>query len=258
MINSKEIGSLIAKRRKEKGLTQEALIEIIGDDKLSISTLRRLESGQGSMNLFRLAIICRALGCKIQDIIAENEKREALRRIYNEPGDEEEIDAKLVELQLCYPEEPEYCLYQNMPINNLMKLLVYLPLLDLEDLMQWIYNNYGDFFGNEHYVLNKLRMLYERIPPSDAKAHADLMAARCTADYFMSYHTSMETEIDKELMDQNFWPILFKRSDCYREETLWKKRTFEVGRFLKEYNNSLQNASNLKLAIQDPEHDTEI
>lgn len=226
MKNSVEIGACIAERRKELGLTQEALIEIIGDDKLSISTLRRIESGHGSMNVIRLATICRALGCKLQEVITEDEKREALRKVYNEPGDEEEIDARLVELQLCYPEEPEYFVYQNMPINSLMKLLIYLPLLDLGDLMQWIYNCYGDFFGNEFYVLNKMKMLYEKIPEGEAKAHADLMAARCTAEYFMSYHTSTKTEIDKILFDKDFWPTLFRRSDSYREEALKKGRIY--------------------------------
>lgn len=234
MKNSKEIGSLIAKRRKEKGLTQEALIEIIGDDQLSISTLRRIESGQGNMNLFRLATICQALDCKIQDVIYEDENREALEKIYNEPGDDEEIDAMLAELQLCYPEEPDYFVFQDMPINSLMKLLIYLPLLDLEDLMLWIYNNYGDFFGNEYYVLNKMKMLYERIPEGKAKEHADLMAARCTAEYFMSHNTNKENEIDKVLFDASFWQDLFKKSDRYREETMKIKRTFEVAKTLKK------------------------
>ena len=234
MKNGAEIGDLIARRRKEKGLTQETLIEMIGDDKLSISTLRRIESGQGSMNLFRLETICQALGCKLQDVITEDRNREALKRIYNEPGDDEEIEAMLVELQLCYPEEPDYFVFQDMPINSLMKLLIYLPLLDLEDLMLWIYNNYGDFYGNEYYVLNKMKMLYERIPEGEAKEHADLMAARCTAEYFMSHHTLRENEVDKVLFDKSFWPTLFKRSDRYREETLKTRRAFKAGKILKE------------------------
>ena len=256
MKNSAEIGAFIADRRREMGLTQEALIEKIGDDKLSISTLRRIESGQGSMNVIRLATICQALGCKLQEAIIEDEKREALRKAYNEPGEEEEIDARLVELQLCYPEEPEYFVYQNMPINSLMKLLIYLPLLDLENLMQWIYNNYGDFFGNEHYVLNYLKRQYERIPAGDAKDHADLMAARCTAEYFMSYHTSEETEIDRLLIDQNQWPDLFRKSDCYRKETICMKRSLEAARMLKDFNDTLYDISRIEASFKSYERET--
>ena len=250
MKSSTEIGAYIANRRKEKGLAQEALIEIIGDDKLSISTLRRIESGQGSMNVIRLATICQALGCKIQDVISEDENREALKKVYTEPGEEEEIDARLVELQLCYPEEPDYFVYQNMTINSLMKLLIYLPLLDLEDLILWIYNNYGDFFGNEHYVLQKLMMLYNRIPAGEAKEHADLMAARCTAEYFMSYYTSRDNDIDRLLVDESYWPTLFKRSDRYREEALCMKQALEAARLLKGFNDSLYDKSRREVGFQ--------
>ena len=73
-----------------------------------------------------------------------------------------------------------------------------------------------------------------RIPEGEAKEHADLMAARCTAEYFMSHKTNKENEIDKVLFDASFWPDLFKKSDRYRDETMKTKRTFEVAKTLKE------------------------
>ena len=225
MVNNKDIGSRIKAIRNEKGLTQERLVEIIGEDILSLSTYKRIEDGTSPVNLKRLYHISRALDCKPTDLFNDVDYlREAIMACYEANGDKldedelKNIDYGLIDMQISYPEIPDHPLYTKFKITNLMQFIIYLPLMDPLAVMNSLYGIDGDTFEREYYVLEKLAYLYGTIPDGDAKRYADMMASQCSADYYMDYHrTSGMTKLNKYMADQDNWDEIFKIHNAYRD-----------------------------------------
>ena len=219
-----DIGIRIKRLRKERGLTQEQVAELIGEDVMSLSTYKRIEEGKSSVNLRRAYHISKALSCKPTDLISDiDDRREAIKAFYAADGvdlDEEELknlDDSLLLMRLCYPEVPNDPLYTRFAITNLMQFIIYLPLMDPLMLMNSLLGIDGDAFDREYYVLQKIAYIHRMIPESDAKKYADMMASECTADYFMDYHrTSGMTELNKYLIDRENWDESWKLHEAYR------------------------------------------
>jgi transcriptional regulator with XRE-family HTH domain len=57
------IGAMIRANRKNRGLRQEQLAELLGVSKSAVS---QYESGKGSLNVATLAKVAYALGCNIE------------------------------------------------------------------------------------------------------------------------------------------------------------------------------------------------
>ena len=187
MVSEIILGNRLARKRREAGLTQEALIEKVGEGSVSLSTLKRLESGRGHIDLFRAIKICRVLGCSLQDLIGDDTLESALEKYPDGPGEavKEDVEDLLMEQQLFYPESMTWELYERKPIKTLLQLLIYLPLFDEKDLWDIVLRIEGYAFGFEGYVLNALRYLYSKIPDSEAKRYADYQASLCTYQFFM-------------------------------------------------------------------------
>lgn len=192
MFNEIILGNRLARKRREAGLTQEALIEKVGEGSVSLSTLKRLESGRGHIDLFRAIKICRVLGCSLQDLIGDDTLESALMNYFGWPEEEakEYTETALMVQQLFYPESMSLEHYEYAPIKTLLQFLIYLPLVDEEDLWDAIRRIEGYPFEREGYVLNLLQWLYREIPDSEAKRYADYQASRCTYQYFLNYYTS--------------------------------------------------------------------
>ena len=200
MINTIALGEHIRFMRKSKNLTQEQLVERIGDDKMSLSTIKRLESGNGSFDLVKLSRICEALECDLNDLLMDEDVVAALKNLY--PQEEWEGIPYAAEIQrLFYPKPSEYPSLGGRQILSVLQLIIYLPLMDERLLYDCLYRIEGNAFDNENYVLDKLSLLYRRIPDSRAKRYADLMAKKCTYDYFMRFISSEITAEEAELLD---------------------------------------------------------
>ena len=65
-----ELGKKIAELRKNKGLTQEELVDVCN---LNVRTLQRIESGEVTPRSYTLKIITEALDYNIQELITDNE-----------------------------------------------------------------------------------------------------------------------------------------------------------------------------------------
>lgn len=229
-----KIGEKIAELRKGKGLTQEDLIEIVGDENMSIATLRRIESGRCSLNLSRLSLICEALECDIRDVIKSNEKEDAIKAFYTEPNDEESLVKRLLmDIQLFYPNSKDHPFYAEDSITNLVQFWIYLPLFDQEVLADCTSRLDGDVFGREMYVMDLLARLYRSIPEGEAKQYADMQASLCTQEYFIEYHTHPETWYEKAWRDETQKDELHKKYDAYRDAIKEKREVFEALRDLK-------------------------
>ena len=210
-----KIGRRIVYYRKKKQLTQEELVERVGEDKVSLSTLKRIEGGNGHFDMLRLNYICKALGCSLSDLVQEDDKRAAIEEFYDGELDDDTIEDMLIRQLLLYPEIPDKIIYRRRSIMNLMQLVIYLPLMDPELLMTCLKNIEGCAFDEDSYVLDKLDVLYRNIPEGPAKEYADLMASKCTAKHFMEYHSTELSEIDADWLDQSTWPRLQALRDAY-------------------------------------------
>ena len=228
MNNMIDIGARIAELRREKGLTQEGLIEIIGDDLISLSTLKRIEGGTGHLDFRRLDEICEALGCRVQDLLYDEDIRTAMKDFIiecgDEVGEEEEgnIDFYIKILNLCYPKVPDDFLFDRFTVTNLMQFIIYLPLMNVADLSDCLWRIYGDTFRHEYYVLEKIEYLIKNIPDCNAKRYADILARRCNTKNYIDFYTSKMTEEDEAVSEE------------YTDEELWEMSK-DYGKILESY-----------------------
>lgn len=234
MNNMYDIGARIAELRREKGLTQEGLIEKIGDEFMSLSTLKRIESGNGHLDFRRLEEICEALGCRVQDMLYDEDIRTAMRNYIiecdGEFGEEDEgnIDFYINILNLCYPKVPDNFLFDRFTVTNLMQFIIYLPLMNVADLTDSLWRIYGDAFRHEYYVLEKIEYLIKNIPDCNAKRYADILARRCNAKNYIDFYTSEITEEDEAVSEE------------YTDEELWEMSK-DYGKILEAYREAFHN-----------------
>ena len=206
MYDKLELGERIVSKRRIAEITQEELIERIGEENLSLSTLKRIEEGTGHLNLENILLIANAMGYKLKDLIENDSLRTILEKRYYDPDTEEEdnrkeIDYAVYRQQLFYPEPFKGSYFDYYPITTLLQFIVYLPLMDEEWLYHCLWLIEGDRFGGEEYVLDKLRMLFRTIPESKAKCYADYVAQKYTFEYYKEYHSKDATELDNELIN---------------------------------------------------------
>ncbi len=201
MFNTIKFGNQIAAKRREAGLTQEGLVERVGDDYISVSTLKRIESGQGHIDMLRVIRICRALGIELSELLGESNLQQTLEHWFDDPEEENEVQDRLYRQRLFYPKSTDSQYYESRPIKTLMQFLIYLPLMNDMQVLDALQSIEGNVFDRESYVLEKLRYLFDQIPDSKAKRYADYEAAKCTYDYFVEYYSSEIPAADQVLLD---------------------------------------------------------
>ena len=68
MLNNNEFGAKIADLRKEKGLTQAQLADLLN---ISNKTISRWETGEGYPEITLLSPLAKALGVTVDELLAE-------------------------------------------------------------------------------------------------------------------------------------------------------------------------------------------
>ena len=234
MFNTIQFGNRIAQIRREKNMTQEDLVELVGEDYISVSTLKRIESGRGHIDMLRIIRICKALGCELQGLTGETTLRGILEKAYDEPGEEGEIQDRLCRQHLFYPLSTDSVLYKAMPITTLMQFLIYLPLMEDAEVLDALRRIEGDIFDREFYVINNLWNLYKHIPDSKAKRYADYQAAKCTYDYCVDFYSNSITEADELWRDPERCEEMLSCHDEYIALIDKKKKRAEAVTALQE------------------------
>ncbi len=228
MLNTIEIGNTIAERRRKAGLTQEGLIDLVGEENISLSTLKRIESGHGHLDMARLLRISQALQCELEDLVDAGSLRNTVEPWFSLPEDEKEVEDLLYLQKLFYPEPCGSVYYRHRNIKTLMQFLLYLPLIDETQLWQVLWLIAGSMFGQESYLLDKLEQLFLRIPDSEAKQYADYEANRCTYDYFVKFHTDRATDLEELLKNKELQDKLFSWHEAYISAIEKKRDRAEV------------------------------
>ena len=223
MINIADIGPQIANKRRKTGLTQEQLIEKVGDHVISLSTLKRIENGKGHIDFVHVQALCFAMGWNVQELLAENVERQDANDYSADAEDEDELQERIYRQRLFYPKPTDSPYYERRPIKTLMQFIIYLPLMNDYQVLDVLRRIEGDIFGRESYVLDRLRFLFSEIPESKAKQYADYAAGKCTYEYFVDYWNSEITEADKIWLDKEQSDEMLS---CYEEyiQLIEKKR----------------------------------
>lgn len=227
MMDFKGLGKMIKLLRQQAGLTQEKLIEIIGDDRISLSTLKRIEKGEGHINMAFILEICSALGKNLSELMGNVEWSQITKCQVDSEHEMREMQDYLERQWLFYPQPTNPTFYECYPIRTLMMFLVYLPLMDWEKILGISWRICGCMFEQEVYVLTQLWELYEGIPDGKAKRYADYAARKCTYNYFYAYYTSDHAETDR--INEEFGSIE-KMQECFAEyRSIIENRWYSAG-----------------------------
>lgn len=201
------VGIQIRKFRNLRGLTMEQLVEAIGDQNISISTLQRLEKGQTRLNTELLKAVASALDVELYDLV----DREGLSFDVNQYVEYMEEDPKYTEYlndkqKLFYPDLrcKQLLNWEHYPIKTLAEFIIYLPLMDPARLADVLFRIAGDTFDREDYLLQEVAYLYESIPDSKAKQFADYQAAKMRLSELLKdcNNAYTEDEIKEMLSDE--------------------------------------------------------
>lgn len=173
----KYLDLIIKRAREERGLSQEALIQEIGEYNISVRTLRRIENGNRNVKSELVNVLLKHfdldLAYKLRD---EYEEKIAQEYLADESGCSikeclEEISVEIMKYRNLFHGETNS--YHKFPISSLPEFLIYLPLIDANLLFDSLYRIEGEIHGRFCYVLEQLEVLYKRIPDSDMKRIAD-------------------------------------------------------------------------------------
>lgn len=136
------------------------------------SVQHKLSSNNKSgLSVGELAIIARYLGCDILDLVVfETDAfvapdEEALKMVIPEHPSASDVAGAI---------QTKEEKYMNYPIRNLYEFLLYLPLIEEDNLRDVVFRSYGNLnVDMRHYLLNQLSYLYREIPDTPQKAFAD-------------------------------------------------------------------------------------
>ncbi len=211
MTMRQEIGIRIQKARNLKKISREKLVELVGDENISISTIQRLENGETKISLELLQRICKALSIEMPELFESNSTKKIVSDLLVDMEEDPNLEEYYLDMQkLFYPDLRYKGIldWRKFPIRNLAQFMIYLPLIDKEKLNDVLYRLAGVPFGYEHYLLQQLEMLYLEIPEGNAKIYADHMASKMSYEEFIRYHTLIDQKDvqdyvrkDREIME---------------------------------------------------------
>jgi len=174
------LGIIIKKARSEKGLSQKALIQDIGEYKVSLRTLRRIEQGNQNVKAELYVELLNYFGLKLFVLHDEYEHQIAKYWLFDNPYEDYSIEDCLYEI---YGRIQEYRLFfggfkkeTTYHITNLAEFIIYLPLFEKSKLNDVLKRIGGSIHGRFYYILDQIEWLYEGIPDSKEKAAADKLA----------------------------------------------------------------------------------
>ena len=202
MMTRQEIGQNVRRIRELRGITREKLAELVGDENVSVSTLKRLECGTTKINMELLQKVSTALNVDARDFLDVSGPRAFAKELLKERDEEPEMEEYFLDLQKLFYPDLQYTGildWRRFPITNLAQFIIYLPLMNMRTLSDVLWRVSGMPFGNEHYLLHELEVLYSEIPEGNAKAFADYMASKMNYEAYIQYNTYGDEKKDLEL-----------------------------------------------------------
>ena len=168
------LGKDTRKRRKELGLSLEAVLDMITTEFICKKTLERIEKGSPSVSASKIRIYLEALQLDPREYM---DKEELFDSTIDSSGLKEMLDSQLI----LYPSSS---LGLDRPVRNLADFLYNMSLFKTLDLAD-IINKICLWPGNRDpsYIISLIDWAYEKIPDSPAKEYCEYLRQSTTGRY---------------------------------------------------------------------------
>lgn len=186
LIIYKYISEIIKRARKEKGLSQKALVNEIGEHKVSLRTLRRIESGCENVKDEFIQEILDYFCIELRYVIRDEYEDKIIRNIiygYDDMSIKDcihEANGRIEEYRTLFHGEPHSM--ARFHITSLAEFLIYYPLFDSEMFKDVIQRIGGTINGRFYYVLDLMENLYRGISDKEMRSIADNLVERIWDD----------------------------------------------------------------------------
>ncbi len=173
------LGLIVKKARKERGLSQKALIKEIGEWKISRRTLQRIEQGSMRVKMELINEVLTYLNITLKYKLRDRIEKEIVQCCLEEYESIEDslwaITYYIDRYRAVFSERSSGV--EEYHIKGLPEFLIYLPLFNkyiLNDVLFRIAGNCRDYV----YILDKMERLYDSIDDKELREIAEVLAAR--------------------------------------------------------------------------------
>lgn len=171
-------GTIIKKARKEMNMSQRELIRKLGADAVSPRTLRRIETGTGSVKKKTIDLVLGFFDIQLPYTLIDETEKDIMSNVLSstEPIHDclKLINKEITDYRSLFCTNSHDYEGHRFHIESLVSFLAYYPLMD-KALLNDSLSRIGGDFTNFGYVLKLLENLYSNIPNSKEKEIADKM-----------------------------------------------------------------------------------
>lgn len=166
-IDRNKIAQDLRQCRKDSGRTIEKMIDIIGDDRISLKTYIRIEQGDPSVSKEKLGIVIHAFSLDPFVYFADED-------IFYASLDDPVLEKRLDAQKVMFPADSMRV--SNYSIRNIPELLLNLPMMEQAELIGLLQEIKCGFVGNEETVCDRLQKIFDKIPDSPEKRWASYLS----------------------------------------------------------------------------------
>lgn len=197
------LGLIVKKARKERGLSQKALIKEIGEWKISRRTLQRIEQGSMRVKMELINEVLTYLNITLKYKLRDRIEKEIVQSCLEECESIEDslwaITYYIDRYRAVFSERSSGV--EEYHIKGLPEFLIYLPLFNkyiLNDVLFRIAGNCRDYV----YILDKMERLYDSIDDKELREIAEVLVARTydekidiEKEQLLKYHKILENNM---------------------------------------------------------------
>ena len=207
MLDAKRFAEAVMQARNERAISVRALVEEIGEDNISESTVKRIEHGVTVKPQF-VVIVANALGINLAKYVDYD-----FAFCYMDSFRKKEKEQSRTNMKSRLKRVEEYLLGNSvdmMPVASLYIFLIYLPLFSPAAIAELLYRMDGDYVGREPYLAKQLRHLREvSVKDDDALRYA----YRAAEPFFKHALTGADTVQEMVSEDEE---TLIRQQQAYR------------------------------------------
>lgn len=229
-IDRNKIAQDLRQRRKDCGWTIEKMIEIIGDDRISLKTYIRIEQGDPSVSKEKLGMVIHALGMDPFDYFTGED-------IFYASLDDSALEKRLDAQKIMFPADSMRVSKYN--IRNIPELILNLPMMEQTELIGLLQEIRCGIIGNEETVCDRLQEIYDMIPDSPEKRWASHLCHQMSIEnqnLLVSTQSkvrkqklqSLSSTEDARYCEEKYHRMLSTYKHCLPDEN--KVSSYQIGR----------------------------
>ncbi len=168
-------------------MSRQKLIEKIGEHKISLRTLQRIEQGAQNVRYSNINELEDFFGLELRYKLRDEYEEKIMRDWLLEEDLTvqdciEQINGHIEEYRTLFHREENR--FKKYHITNLAEFLIFYPLMDPERLNEGLFRIGGEFRGRFYYALEQMEIIYKAIPDSELKRVAGELVQSIWDDEF--------------------------------------------------------------------------